>query len=108
MQGAAKSPLALSAIASQSNDDIDLVEIGTPTVRPLLRSRFDEEAGALSPDTSCDPADYATPEVPIAVLPGVEPAITSSITPASAAETTPEAPSEEWQWLQVLLKCTTW
>ncbi|MDY0004507.1 MAG: hypothetical protein RBU30_24640, partial [Polyangia bacterium] len=52
--------------------------------------------GSMATDTSCDPADYAVPAVPIAELPGVSAAITSAISNTSAGgSATPTQPSFE-------------
>ncbi len=55
---------------------------------------FNTCAGSFAQDTSCDPADYEQPLVPIQVLPGVSPAITNALSAESAeGSATPTEPA---------------
>lgn len=62
-------------------------------------------SGSFAPDTSCDPVDYDSADVPIAELPGVRPAIEASI-----AGTSPQGSSTPTQpaYSGAVIYATTW
>ncbi len=52
--------------------------------------------GSFAPNDSCDPVDYQTPEIPIALLPGVAQAVNDSLAANSpSGDSTPSQPSME-------------
>lgn len=57
---------------------------------------FNQCSGSMATDTSCDPADYVEPAVPIDQLPGIASAITSAIDDSGAdGSATPVQPAME-------------